>query len=115
MNSSLIWMPSLIVVLFSVYLTFKTAASFRKDVVLNVTLPRHVQSDQRVVELIKKFEQKNNLLLVLGLIFSPLVLFITKVALIISLFFLTMTIVGALSWLNMLNYSNKLRLLEKQK
>lgn len=113
MNSNLIWMPALLVVVFSIYFTFKTAASFRKDVVLNVTLPKGVQTDRRVEELIKHYALKNNLLLGLALIFSILILLVTKVSLIISLLLLTIAIIGVLGWLNMLNYSNKLRQLKE--
>ncbi len=55
----LILVPAILVLVFSFYISFRSAASLRRGVLLNVTLPREGAADPRVRELVRGYAQNN--------------------------------------------------------
>lgn len=110
----LILAPAVLAIVFSFFISFRTAASFRRGLVLNVTLPREQAVDVRVQELVAGYKKHNLLLLPLTLALGiPLLLPIPPSLTIVGFFVL----IGSASLfgnLNLAKYSTKLAALKRQ-
>lgn len=100
---------TLLIVAISFFISFQSAAKFRKNVILNVTLPQKAQDHPQVRQLITGFKRANRLLFLVALIAATLILVPDEVS---SFFLLTALWIGLhlLGENVLLNYySQKLR------
>ena len=90
------------------FLSFRSAATFRKNVVLNVTLPFKAQSDPRVQKMIADYKTGNVFLTLLALGGGALILLAQEVSLFLVLFmvWIGMSLIGGILLVN--SYSAKL-------
>ena len=90
------------------FLSFRSAATFRKNVVLNVTLPFKAQSDPRVQKMIADYKKGNVFLTLLALGGGALILLAQEVSLFLVLFmvWIGMSLIGGILLVN--SYSAKL-------
>lgn len=111
---SIILIPTMLVVALSFFVSFHSAASLHKDVVLNVALPQEARQDTRVQALVRGYKKANALASLLFLAAGFLVILPDKISLIIL--FLTLwvalTLLGGNAVLEV--YSRKLRILKRE-
>ena len=59
--------PALLIIAVSFFVNFQSSATFKKNVVLGITLPREAQDDGRVREILERYKKINLLLFLAAL------------------------------------------------
>jgi len=75
---SIIMITVLLTSAIALFASFQTAASPRSNVILNTTLPREVQKDAGVQEIVSRYKKANLLVFVAALLPTPIILFFQK-------------------------------------
>lgn len=109
----LILVPAILVLVFSFYISFRSAASPRRGVLLHVTLPREGAADPRVRELVKGYAQNNARLFLFAAALGTLFLLPVPPSLSIVGLSAWMGLIHVLGSLNLAAYSKKLAVLKR--
>ncbi len=109
----LILVPAILVLVFSFYISFRSAASLRRGVLLNVTLPREGAADPRVRELVRGYAQNNARLFLFAAALGAVFLLPVPPSLSIVGLCAWMGLIHVLGSLNLAAYSKKLAVLKR--
>jgi len=110
---TLILAPTLLIVAVSFFVSYHSAATVKKGVILNVTIPQEALKDLRVREIVSEFKRTNLLLFLASLVGGFVILRPEEVSLV--LFLMTFWVVCLLVGGNLIlgHYTKKLRELKK--
>ena len=99
---------TILIITCALFLSFRSAATFRKNVVLNVTLPPKAQGDPRVQKIISDYKKSNVLLSLVSLGGGTVILLAREVSILLLLFtvWVGLSLIGGVLLSNV--YSKKL-------